>query len=168
MWTTEIIIEVCLSPRCIPGPHWYFGLISPGAPHPSIVHSLPVLLILLHITLLRKPLITGSLSGDYTQHLSMHLEKVDHDYQMWITLSQDLITWPMCICIRMRELEQKLTLFSSFSTRNCDFIIYPVVADTIRNTQALEAPSKGNKPAGSLDPQDIMGSSPQSHVAPKL
>ena len=38
-----------------------------------------------HITLLRKPLITGSFSRDYPQHLSMTLEKVDHDYQTWIT-----------------------------------------------------------------------------------
>jgi len=27
---------------------------------------------------------------------------------------------------------------------------------------------KANKPAGTLDPQDIMGSNPQSHAAPKL
>jgi len=43
------------------------------------------MVISLHLTLLRKPLTTGSLSRDYTQHLSMHLEKVDHDYQTWIT-----------------------------------------------------------------------------------
>ncbi len=43
------------------------------------------MVISLHITLLRKPLITGSLSGDYPQNLSMPLEKVDHDYQTWIT-----------------------------------------------------------------------------------
>ena len=29
-------------------------------------------------------------------------------------------------------------------------------------------PQKAYKPAGSLDPQDIMGSSPQTHAAPKL
>lgn len=32
---------------------------------------------LLHITLLRKPLFTGSLSDYYTQYLAMDLEKVD-------------------------------------------------------------------------------------------
>ena len=47
-------VSSCPPPR-------YFGQISPGAPHPSTVHSLPVLLILLHITLLRKPLFIGTL-----------------------------------------------------------------------------------------------------------
>ena len=43
------------------------------------------MVISLHITLLRKPLITGSLSREYTQDSTMNLEKVDHDYQTWIT-----------------------------------------------------------------------------------
>ena len=44
------------------------------------------MVMLLHVTLLRKHLITGSLSGYYTKHLAMHLEKVDPRLTNVVTL----------------------------------------------------------------------------------
>ena len=107
-------------------------------------------------------------TDDYTQDLDTYIEKVDPCPWSLTLISSGSGYHSMCICMRCVTMGKSLHLLIFFSDRNLISLFYPVGADAIRNIQAWEISLRCLWPSASLDPHDIMASSPRTHAAPAL